>query len=210
MSSDAYMEISHPEVWGETVDEQLAGRKLGAFEISSFGFGADWTPPEEPGAQQPGRRPQQPRPGQQHAATGAGNTAGAPTPPVKEDIVSTFKITKAIDKSSPDLFWVCCQKEKMKWGVIAVREGGDPSGKPFLVLEFQGLFLTGFDWSLDPGGDRDAAAKEETLTFSFESILIKYRQQTASGLHAPANKLRGFNRVDPKAAVLPLPWNEDL
>src|SRR5262245_54530053 len=41
MPSDAFMELSHPDVWGETYDAQFGeeGRGAGAFEIALFEFG---------------------------------------------------------------------------------------------------------------------------------------------------------------------------
>jgi type VI secretion system Hcp family effector len=188
------MEISDPEVWGETLDEQFGmgpkGRQLGAFEITKFDFGASTnTEPDKD-------TDSKPKDGQQKA--------GKTTAAHKESTKGNFTITKAIDKGSPDLFLACVKKKKLDWAIICLRETGEVNRKPFLVLEFTNLRVTSFKWDLTPG-DAESAASMETVDFDFETILIKYSQQMKTGDHIPV-KLKGWNYPDNKPYQTELPW----
>jgi type VI secretion system Hcp family effector len=183
--SDAYMELSDPSVWGETLDEQFGmegphARKLGAFEISSFKFGVSGTPPDKGG--KPGAAPQA------AAATGGAKASAAN----EEPTIGTFTVTKFIDKGSPDLFLACMKKDQIKWGIISVRETGEVSRKPYLVMEFTKLTVDSFTWDMNPG-DSEGAATMETVEFSFQTILIKYSKQEKGGAHQVV-KMKGWNR----------------
>ncbi len=213
MPGDAFMEVSHPDVWGEQMDEQFdAMKKLGGFEISNFQFTENWDP--DPPSDTEGM----PNQGGQQGGFGSGgrglrsrgirgpnraptsqagrsNTAGSTN---QESPVKVFSIQKAIDKASPDLFLICCRKLEMDWAIVSLREAGEMSGarKAFLVFEFSGLQITSFGWTISPGAAEDAANQEESITFSFKKILIKYRQQDASGGHEPP-LIKGFDVENP-------------
>ena len=200
MPAGAYMELSHPDVWGELHDEQATERKLGAFEIASFTLNANprnkdreidaaFRPPTP--APQPGGGPRQPGAATTQASAGAQST---------EPVVSEFTITKALDKSSPELFTACCMKTPMNWAMIRMREQGDD--QPYLEIEFQKVMIESFDWSL-PGGDGEAALSVETIKFSFETILFRYAAQMASGGHEIPVSAH-FNANKPGQGVAPL------
>src|SRR5262249_35177742 len=91
-----------------------------------------------------------------------------------------------------DLFLCCLKKTKMKWGIISVRESGETFGSPFLVVEFQGLTVTSFKWDLTPGGSADEVAGQETISFEYETVLIKYSRQGRDGQHRPV-KMKGWD-----------------
>jgi len=181
-TSDAYMELSDPDVWGETHDalygmEGPGARALGAFEIASFTFAV--APEDEDGAKAKAK-PAAPAPG----VKGTANIA--------EPTIGKFTIKKYIDKASPDLFLTCLKKKTIDWGIISVRETGEVNRKPYLVLEFTKLTVDKFNWELNPG-DAESVAETETVDFSFKTILIKYSRQELSGVHQVV-KMKGWNR----------------
>jgi type VI protein secretion system component Hcp len=99
----------------------------------------------------------------------------------------------------------CCKAgmpaaQKMKWAIISIREMGEQTKRPFLVLEFQGVWVDAFKWSLEPGAESADAVGQEEVTFSFETILVKYARQDTDGQHT-AIKIAGFNRLDPTQDV---------
>jgi len=211
MPSDAYMEISDPAVWGETHDEYFGeqGRNLGAFEIFGFEFGAhstredaDSAGPNSPGTTASNRGSNGPHGNYQQSSSG-GSVQGAAVH--TQPVVKQFTIKKFIDKGSPDLLLACCKAglpdaKKIDWAIISIRETGETNNKPYLVIEFQGLWVDAFNWSISPGGDAASASQEETVTFSFETILIKYCRQQETGQHTRV-KIKGFNRVNPDQDV---------
>lgn len=196
MASDAYMELSDPETWGETFDSQFGedGRAQGAFEISQFVFGV--VPADDDDEEEDPKKS-----GKGHSAHGAHGAhgsrgAGAIGRAAKHraPTVKTFTIHKPIDKGSLDLFLACLENKRMDWAKIFVREMGDVSQQPWLWLEFKGVRVEKFDWSLTPGAGGDEAKDQETVEFSFETILIKYSKQDNTGTHK-AVKIKGWNRL---------------
>jgi type VI protein secretion system component Hcp len=203
------MELADPAVWGETTDEQygMQGRALGAFEISSFDFSA--TSIKEDDNDTGGKAP---------AANKGGTAQSAASSATSQTVVKEFTIKKHIDKASPDLLMACCRAgldnlspkpKPIDWAIVSVRESGDTvtdsSGKvkanPWLIIEFQKVWVKSFKWSLSPGGDSESASGEEEVTFTFESILIKYCRQDRTGAHARV-KIKGFNRSHPELDVV--------
>jgi type VI secretion system Hcp family effector len=199
MPADAFMELQDPAVWGETMDEQYGpqGRNLGAFEI----FGFDFTATSNREEDDPSTKAAAPGASGAPAATGGAKGAAVHSQPV----VKNFTIKKFIDKASPDLLLACCKagmpgSKKIEWAIISVRETGDVSKKPYLILEFQGLWVESFTWAMSPGQGGDSAQQEETIVFSFETILIKYLRQMKTGEHTRV-KIKGFDRVHPENDV---------
>ena len=179
-SSDAYMELSDPAVWGETYDAQfgMEGRGLGAFEIASFKFGVSAAADDD--AEDAG--------GKKKAKASGGKAAAA----IKEPTLDGFTISKYIDKSSPDLFLACCKKSKIHWGIISIRETGEENRNPYLVIEFTDLHVSSLSWDINPG-DPEGAATMETVEFDFKTVLIKYSRQDLTGEHRVV-KMKGWNR----------------
>src|SRR5207237_2068912 len=130
MPSDAYMELSDPDTWGETYDEQFQGRSWGAFQIASFEFGVTSNREDSDDSD--------PKAGK--AASGVAAAVQA-HPTVRE-----FTVKKWIDKSSTDLFMLCCQQKKSSCARVFVREKGDHSKQPWMWLEFTGVYVDHFDW----------------------------------------------------------------
>jgi type VI secretion system Hcp family effector len=189
-TSDAYMELSDPSVWGETYDDQFGmgkdGRKLGAFEITNFTFGVSGDDADEKKA----------------AATSTGTGSNAKVAKgIKEHVKQSFTIAKYIDKGSPDLFLACCKKNKIAWCIISIRETGEVNRKPYLVLEFRNLQVVKFDWNLNPGEPESAGM--ETVGFDYETVLIKYSRQDVSGAHRVV-KMKGWNFANHDVPVMEL------
>jgi type VI secretion system Hcp family effector len=195
--SDAYMEISDPETWGETRDEQFGmgpkGRQQGAFEITSFSFSV--TSNREDDDDEKKKHHHHDQHHHDHHSHGDKKTAKHSQPEVK-----SFSINKWIDKGSPDLFLACCRQLRMDWAKIFLRETGEKNRMPWLILEFQGVYVDSLKWNLSPGTGGEEAKDQETVEFSFETILIKYcRQKLTGGHHAP--KIKGWNRMEHNSKV---------
>jgi type VI secretion system Hcp family effector len=194
MPSDAYMEISDPETWGETHDEQFGmgpgGRQQGAFEITSFSFSVTSNRDEDDDEKKKKHHQHQ-----HHDAHADKKTAAHSQPEVK-----SFSINKWIDKGSPDLFLACCRQLRMDWAKIFLRETGEKNRMPWLILEFQGVYVDSLKWNLSPGTGGEDAKDQETVDFSFETILIKYSRQEVTGGHS-AIKIKGWNRLKHNAHV---------
>jgi type VI secretion system Hcp family effector len=182
MASDAFMELSDPETWGESTDAQfgMEGRAKGAFEISTFKFGVeergDDDDDDDDDSKHKGAKKSQ------KASKHKGKTA------------KSFTITKPIDKGSLDLFLACLENTKMDWANVFLREQGDKSQQPWLWLEFTGVRVETFDWDMTAGAAGDEAKSQESVKFQFETILIKYSRQDSSGQHK-AVKIKGWNAL---------------
>ena len=191
MASDAYMEISDPDTWGEALDSSFGmgpkARREGAFEIMSFSFTATSNRPDDDDDPTPAAQP----------VAGTAPTRNAPaqrgsSPSRSKDkhpTVKEFTITKSIDSASGDLFLLCCQQKKSWGAVISFREVGDPHQKPWLILEFTDLYVDDFTWSLNP---EEGGKGAETVKFHFGTICIKYSQQRPDGTHEPLDS-KGWN-----------------
>jgi len=192
MASDAYMEISDPDVWGETFDDRFGmtdsiARRLGAYEISSFSMSATSNKPDpDDQAPTPAVPPQTGGRQQPSTPTTAKNT---------QTTIREFTVKKAIDAASPNLFQCACAQNKMTWAVITLREAGDPSRQPWLIVEFTDLFVQSFNWELEPAASGDEVKGQETVTFRFSTIKFKYSPQTKTGEHG-AMKISAWNRLN--------------
>jgi len=103
-------------------------------------------------------------------ATGSGSGAG------KVDI-SSMSIQKIVDKSTADLFKACCSGKHFTKGKLTVREAGGDKPVDYLVLDFTQLFVDSVSWGGAAGGGKPS----ESVAFSFASIGITYKIQTATG-----------------------------
>jgi len=223
MASDAYMEISDPNVWGEAYDARygMADRALGAFEIFSFEWSANTTRKKESEALQPAHsnQPQkvQLANGQFAYVQGSPTSQTAVSDKKKSVVVNTFTIKKFIDKSSADLLLALCKSglddaKPMEWAVVSFRESGGEipelgqKREPYMVLEFRKVWVNSLSWSVTPGADASGASQEEQVTFEFESFLVKYARQEDIGTHEVV-KIRGFNVAYPEKEVKELSWD---
>ena len=76
------------------------------------------------------------------------------------------------------------------------KAGGDPqaTGKPFLGFVFETVFTTKIDWS-GPGDE----GPEESITFVYGKLIVKYWPQEQTGEQIPKPKQTGWNQVTNKA-----------
>lgn len=194
MASDAFMELSDPETWGESIDAQFgeAGRGYGAFEIAQFSFGTMDKDTDDDdsddGKSQHGSKSHPAKHGHKSSSSGSSSSKN------KEHTIKEFTIQKPIDKGSLDIFLACLEKKRIKWATIFMREVGDVSQQPWLMLEFRGVFVESFEWNLSPGVSGEEAKSQETVKFTFETILIKYSRQTLTGGHSSV-KIKGWNTL---------------
>jgi type VI secretion system secreted protein Hcp len=181
MPADAYMELSDPDTWGETSDQQFSekGRDWGAFQISSLDFNVTSNREDSDDAK---------------STTDPKATAGLGAAVHAHPTVRQFTVKKWIDKSSADLFELCCKQKKVDFARIFLRETGDVRRQPWLWLEFTGVYVDTFSWNLDPNVTGQDAKDQETVQFSFETIVIKYSQQDRTGEHK-AVKIKGWDRI---------------
>jgi type VI protein secretion system component Hcp len=104
-----------------------------------------------------------------------------------------FTIKKTTDSASPLFFKNACAGAHYKNAVIAVRKSGaetSSAGAPFLCYEFQWVFATKIEWS-GPGDE----GPEESITFAYAVLGIKYRRQAADGsLTEDAARIIGWDQ----------------
>ncbi len=146
----------------------------GAFEISSFSF--SHTPDDSESKSTPG----------------------------KGSSMASFTVAKGLDYASPNLIRLCCDRKPIDWGIVYFREMGDPGRIPYLVLEFRKLHIKDFKWELDPAAGGEEASKSESVTFDFETLLIKYAKQLPTGEHDAAH-LGMWNFKAHNGSVEPIP-----
>lgn len=187
MASDAFMELSDPETWGESTDSQfgMEGRAKGAFELSTFKFGVEERGDDDDDDDDADSTRKGVKKSKKKAAKHKGKTA------------KSFTITKPIDKGSLDLFLACLENTKMDWANVFMREVGDVGKKqqPWLWLEFTGVRVDTFDWDMTAGAAGDEAKSQETVKFTFETILIKYSSQEGTGGHSVV-KIKGWDALE--------------
>ena len=137
-----------------------------AFEIKDFSFGVE------------------------NPTTIGSATGGAGAGKIK---FNEFTIKKTTDKASCKFFKNCCVGAHYKTVVIAMRKsGGDPdtTGKEFLRFTFDTVFTTKIDWS-GPGDE----GPEESITFVFGKLGIKYIPQKQEGVQETTTALAGWDQV---------------
>lgn len=103
-------------------------------------------------------------------ATGGGSGAG------KADF-SSLAIQKQVDMASCKLFGSVAKGTHFGSGTLTVREAGGDNPLDFYILEFKQVFCDSVSWGGTSGGGKPS----ESLSFSFETIKLKYLSQTESG-----------------------------
>jgi type VI secretion system secreted protein Hcp len=92
--------------------------------------------------------------------------------------LDSFKCTKATDLTSPPLFQACCSgKHFPRAKVTLIKSGGD-STVPYLVYEFEKVFVSDIQWE---GEDGKVKLPTETVELSFGKVTITYTSQTDTG-----------------------------
>ena len=105
------------------------------------------------------------------AAHGTGMGTG------KADI-SSLTLQKVVDKSSPKLFVNCCSGNHIKKGTLMIREstGGDTT-ETFYQYDMDTVMIDSVSWGGSSGGGKPS----ESVSLSFQKIMISYWPQDATG-----------------------------
>lgn len=153
MAFDAFLYFpdDKSKVPGETQDEDM--KKLGAFELISFSFGAENNI--------------------NIGSMSSGGGAGKAT--FKE-----FNITKKTDTGSCGIFSNLVTGTHFGKAVLELRRSGGAGGKSgatFLKFQFLLVMVQDIEWS---GSDGDDVC-EESVTFQYGAIRIEYSQQDMKG-----------------------------
>ncbi|MFO0850724.1 MAG: type VI secretion system tube protein Hcp [Gemmataceae bacterium] len=108
-----------------------------------------------------------------NAATvgGGGGTAGRAQ-------VSTFKVTKRVDASSPVLFQTCCGGTVYPTAVVTIRRAGGRAAQETLVYTFTQVYVSRVTTAGAAGRDDTPT---ETVELSFATIHIRYVPQRPDG-----------------------------
>jgi type VI secretion system secreted protein Hcp len=173
MAVDAFIWFEKAGVGNPPEGETLDDtyKKNKAFEIKDFSFGVE------------------------NPTTIGSATGGAGAGKIK---FNEFTIKKTTDQASPLFFKNCCAGVHYGSVTIAMRKaGGDPNltGKEFLRFKFDTVFTTKIDWS-GPGDE----GPEESITFVYGKLGVKYTPQQASGQAGSDQKLSGWDQVTNKSA----------
>ena len=105
-------------------------------------------------------------------------------------------VEKAVDGLSPSLFTMCAQGGHFATMQLALRRAGAArDGKPYLVYEFQMVYVSGVQWTEDAGDGEPL----EQLTFAYGALAVGYTSQKADGSSGPVVK-QGWSQVLNKPA----------
>jgi type VI secretion system secreted protein Hcp len=90
--------------------------------------------------------------------------------------LSDISIMKDYDKSSPPLFQALLKGNHIKTGVLtAQKSAGEGSGKPFLKISLEEIFVT----SVQDSGSSEIPS--ESISFSYNKIKVEYFTQDETG-----------------------------
>ena len=111
-------------------------------------------------------------------STGSGSGAGKVS-------ISSMSIQKIVDKSTDKLFLACCQGKHFTKGKLTVREAGGDSPVEYLVMDFTQLFVDSISWGGATGGEKPS----ESVSFSFATFKLLYKEQTGTGSGTAAGEV---------------------
>lgn len=92
--------------------------------------------------------------------------------------VTEFNITKTTDSTSPILFQACMKGDHFPKAKVTLNKSGGDSAVPFLIYEFEEVYITSLNWSGAGGGDDRPM---EGLSFAFGQVTVTYSAQSTSG-----------------------------
>lgn len=107
-------------------------------------------------------------------------------------VLSSFNVHKKTDAASAELFQHCCTGEHFPTATLTMYKSGGAGGAlPYLVYEFEEVYVENISWSGAEGGDN---IPEEDVSFAFGKVIITYTEQnvdgTAGGDHVGSWDLR--------------------
>jgi type VI secretion system secreted protein Hcp len=107
-----------------------------------------------------------------HSVTVGSATGGAGAGRAK---FSEFTITKRIDAASPSFFRSCTAGAHIKEVQLFVTPGTGSSSADYLTITLNNVFVSSINWS-GPGDE----APSESISLTYQTVQIKYTQQTSS------------------------------
>ena len=170
MALDAFLQITKgggtaaPDILGETLDREMRKLNPAPFDLQNWSFGIS----------------QDVNIGSASGGVGAGKVNFDP-----------FKVTKAIDKSSPSFFGTMCQGGHFESAKLMVRKAGAVAGQSggiYLQFDFLLVFVTNISWS---HGD---PAPTEEITFEYGALQVNYHEQAKQGQLQPVKQTK-WSRV---------------
>jgi type VI secretion system secreted protein Hcp len=92
--------------------------------------------------------------------------------------ISSLTLQKQVDKASPKLFVNCCSGAHIKKATLVVREstGGDTT-ETFYQYDMDTVMVDSVSWGGAAGGGKPS----ESLSLSFQKIMVSYWPQDATG-----------------------------
>jgi type VI secretion system secreted protein Hcp len=102
--------------------------------------------------------------------TGGGSGGGKVS---MQDLV----ITKKVDKSSPILFWFCCNGQHVESGVLTVRKAGGKSPLEYMKVYLSNIIVTGYQQT----GAEGQEELTEQVTLNFRKVKVEYAPQVEGG-----------------------------
>ena len=93
--------------------------------------------------------------------------------------LSSFNVMKKTDATSCEMFQAMCDGTHFDEAVLVLYKSGGAAGAlPYLVYNFEELYVDGINWSGAEGGDN---IPMESVSFSFGRIEITYTEQNKDG-----------------------------
>jgi type VI secretion system secreted protein Hcp len=102
--------------------------------------------------------------------SGSGSGAGKVS---MQDLV----ISKKVDKSSPLLFWFCCNGQHIDTGVLTVRKAGGKAPLEYMKVSLANIIVTGYQQT---GADGQEELTEQ-VTLNFRKVKLEYAPQVEAG-----------------------------
>jgi len=108
----------------------------------------------------------------QTGAFGVGGGGGAGKVSVHD-----VSVTKAVDKSTPELMIHCCNGKHIPEGWLYFRKAGGESVLEYLKIQMEDLLVSGVQEAGHGGGD----LLSESLTINFSKFKVFYQEQDEKG-----------------------------
>lgn len=97
-------------------------------------------------------------------------------------LVQDLHVTKFMDKSSVPLFVACCTGKHIATLSLTARRAGGEKQVEYCIIKATEVYVSGFS---NAGSDPNQLA-QETVSFNFSKIELKYTPQKADGSGGPA------------------------
>jgi len=102
--------------------------------------------------------------------------------------LSSFRVEKKTDNSSPDLFLACCQGSHFDSATVLMRKSGGGQNV-YLQYDFEEVYIDTLEWN---GATETDDRPKEIVTFSFSQVKITYTPQSSAGAKGTPN-VKGWN-----------------